>query len=168
MKSKIIALLGLLAIAGLIFALGWTKGAGSELARQKAVEHEQLRQAFEQGQALGTVRDRVVTEYVDRVKVVEKVGQTIVKEIPVYVSAEADRACAVPAGFVRVHDAAATGVPPPGPAGAADAAPAGIALSAVAGTVADNYTSCRATREQLISLQQYVQGYQQLTKAPAQ
>lgn len=167
MKSKIIAL-GFLAIAGLIFALGWSQGANSERARQKEVEHERLRLAFDQGKALGSVRDRVVTEYVDRVKVVERVGQAIVKEIPVYVSAEADRACSVPAGFVRVHDAAAAGVPPPGPAGAADAAPAGIALSAVAGTVADNYTSCRATREQLISLQQYMQGYQQLTKAPAQ
>jgi len=167
--NRIYGLLGLALIGALLFALGWVKGSSDELDKARQVEVKQLRQAFEQGQALGTVRDRVVTQYVDRVKVVEKVGQTIVKEIPVYVTAEADRACTVPAGFVRVHDAAAAGVPPPEPAGSADAAPAGIALSAVAGTVADNYTSCRAIREQLISLQEYLQEHDNLTnKAPAQ
>lgn len=155
-------------IAGLIFSIGWLNGASHEQANQKAQDEARLRAAFEQGQELGTVRDKVVTEYVERVKVVEKAGKTIIKEIPVYVTAEADRACTVPAGFVRVHDAAATGEPLPGPAGAADAAPAGIALSTVAGTVVDNYTSCRAIREQLIGLQSYVQEFQRLTKAPAQ
>ncbi|HFH4653106.1 hypothetical protein [Pseudomonas aeruginosa] len=157
------------ALGALLWAHGWLAGVASADESAQQAQREQLRQAFEQGQALGTVRDRVVTQYVDRVKVVEKVGQTIVKEIPVYVTAEADRACTVPAGFVRVHDAAAAGVPPPEPAGPADAAPAGIALSAVAGTVADNYTSCRAIREQLISLQEYLQEHDNLTKkAPAQ
>lgn len=157
------------ALGALLWAHGWLAGVASADESAQQAQREQLRQAFEQGQALGTVRDRVVTQYVDRVKVVEKVGQTIVKEIPVYVTAEADRACTVPAGFVRVHDAAAAGVPPPEPAGPADAAPAGIALSAVTGTVAENYTSCRATRERLISLQEYLQEYEKLTKkAPAQ
>ncbi|MOA25754.1 hypothetical protein D3C78_1464990 [compost metagenome] len=66
----------------------------------------------------------------------------------------------MPAGFVRLHDAAAGNLPPPDPAGAADEAPAGIALSAVAGTVAGNYTSCNANAEQLRQLQAYVQEHQ--------
>lgn len=153
----------LLALLGvLLYGVGFLHGADHEQKNAVQADNDRLRAAFEQGQALGVVRDRVVTQYVDRVNVVEKVGKTIIKEIPVYVTAEADRACAVPAGFVRVHDAAATGVPPPGPAGAADAAPAGIALSAVAGTVAENYTSCRAIREQLIGLQDYVRSFQAL------
>ncbi|MDO9602064.1 MAG: hypothetical protein Q7J02_07100, partial [Rhodocyclaceae bacterium] len=56
---------------------------------------------------------------------------------------------------VRLHDAAAAGRIPQA-AGAADALPAGIALSAAAGTVADNYQRCHENAEQLIALQEWV------------
>ncbi|MCR4465843.1 hypothetical protein [Burkholderia sp. SCN-KJ] len=95
---------------------------------------------------------KVVTQYVDRVQVVREKGNTIIKEVPVYVDREADRACVVPVGFVRVHDGAAANVPVGDP-GSADAAPSGIALSAVAATVAGNYTTCYENAEQLIALQ---------------
>ncbi|NPZ19527.1 hypothetical protein DZ956_022390 [Pseudomonas aeruginosa] len=151
-----------------LVACGFRLGVNHEQAKAKALDAAQLRQAFEQGQELGTVRERVVTEYVDRVEVVKEVGRTIIKEVPIYVSAEADRACTVNAGFVRLHDAAAAGVLPPDPAGAADARPAGIALSAVAETVAGNYTACHANTEQLNSLLELVRDYQARTgQAPA-
>ncbi|WP_423378162.1 hypothetical protein [Burkholderia sp. LMG 32019] len=95
---------------------------------------------------------KVVTQYVDRVQVVREKGDTIIKEVPVYVDREADRTCVVPVGFVRVHDGAAANVPVGDP-GSADAAPSGIALSAVAATVAGNYTTCHENAEQLIALQ---------------
>nr|WP_217442977.1 hypothetical protein [Burkholderia diffusa] len=95
---------------------------------------------------------KVVTQYVDRVQVVREKGDTIIKEVPIYVDREADRACVVPLGFVRVHDGAAANVPVGGP-GNADAAPSGVALSAVAATVAGNYTTCHENAEQLIALQ---------------
>ncbi|CAJ9992551.1 signal peptide protein [Burkholderia pseudomallei] len=95
---------------------------------------------------------KVVTQYVDRVQVVREKGDTIIKEVPVYVDREADRACVVPVGFVRVHDGAAANVPVGDP-GSADAAPSGVALSAVAATVAGNYTTCHENAEQLIALQ---------------
>lgn len=154
--TRLYGLLAVAVIAGLVYALGWLGGAGHELDRAKQLETKQLRQAFEQGQALGTVRDRVVTEYVDRVQVIEKTGRTIIKEVPVYVSEAADRACPVPAGFVRLHDAAAANVPPSGSAGPADERAAPVALSAVAATVAGNYTECHANAEQLRQLQAYV------------
>lgn len=154
--TRLYGLLAVVVIAGLVYALGWVGGAGHELDRAKQLETKQLRQAFEQGQALGTVRDRVVTEYVDRVQVIEKTGRTIIKEVPVYVSEAADRACTVPAGFVRLHDAAAANVPPSGSAGPADERAAPVALSAVAATVAGNYTECHANAEQLRQLQAYV------------
>lgn len=100
---------------------------------------------------------QVVTKYVDRVQVVRGKGDTIIKEVPVYVDRESDRACTVPVGFVRVHDAAAANVQVGDP-GSTDAAPAGIALSAVAGTVADNYTTCHENAEQLIALQARLRG----------
>jgi len=95
-----------------------------------------------------------VTQYVDRVQTIREKGDTIIKEVTRYVPAQADAACVVPLGFVRLHDAAAAGaVPDPG-AGDADAAPSGVALSAVAGTVAANYTGSHANNEQLSTLQQ--------------
>lgn len=95
-----------------------------------------------------------VTQYVDRVQTIREKGDTIIKEVTRYVPAQADAACLVPLGFVRLHDAAAAGtVPNPG-AGDADAAPSGVALSAVAGTITGNYTDSHANREQLSTLQQ--------------
>lgn len=94
-----------------------------------------------------------VTEYVDRVQTIRVKGDTIIKEVPRYVTVQADAACTVPVGFVRLHDAAATGgVLDPG-AGDSDAAPSGVALSAVGSTVAGNYTASHANAEQLSALQ---------------
>ena len=105
------------------------------------------------GEAQATVK--VVTQYVDRVRVVREKGETIIKEVPVYVPVQADAACSINRGFVRLHDAAATGELPE-PARDADATAAGIALSAVAGTVAANYQSCHENAEQLRALQEWV------------
>lgn len=146
--------------AGLIFCAGCLFGSWYETRDAQQVAAEQLRQAFEQGQALGTVRDKIVTEYVDRVQVITERGQTIIQKVPVYVSAEADAACTVNAGFVRLHDAAAHALPAPEPSGAADDAPAGIALSAVGATTAANYAACNANAEQLTQLQELVRQYQ--------
>ena len=99
--------------------------------------------------------DHIVVQYVDRVQVVHDIGATLTKEIPVYVTAHADARCVVPVGFARVHDAAAAGVLPGAP-GAADAQPSSLALSAVAGTVVDNYTTCHTTAAQLTALQDWV------------
>lgn len=99
---------------------------------------------------------RVVTEYVDRVQLVRERGATIVKEVPVYVTTTADAACTVPVGFVHIHDAAASGNAPTGPAGDPDAPAAGLALSAVAETTAANYATCHATVAQVIGLQALV------------
>ncbi len=94
-----------------------------------------------------------VTRYVDRVETIRIKGDTLIKEIPRYVTPQADASCTVPVGFVRLHDAAAGNLLDPG-AGDADAAPSGLALSTVAGTVAQNYTDSHANAEQLIKLQE--------------
>lgn len=153
----------MLTVATALVAIGYRLGVDHEQALAQELERSQLRQAFEQGQALGTVRDRVVTEYVDRVQVIEKQGKTIIERVPVYVSEKADRACVVPAGFVRLHDAAAHALPAPEPAGAADEAPTGVGLSAVASTTAGNYEKCNANADQLKSLQELLRQHELIT-----
>ncbi|MCL4778931.1 MAG: hypothetical protein KJ049_01970 [Gammaproteobacteria bacterium] len=148
-------LLALAALAVALIGFGWVKGAGHVQARWDAAVQQQSLQtaAVRERQAQATVK--VVTEYVDRFRVVREKGDAIVKEVPVYVPVEADAACTINRGFVRLHDAAAAGELPK-PAGDADAPAAGLALSAVAGTVAGNYQSCHENAEQLRALQAWV------------
>ncbi len=138
-----------------LIGFGWIKGAGHVQAQWDAAVQQQTLQAVavRERQAQATVK--VVTQYVDRIRVVREKGDTIIKEVPVYVSVQAGAACTINRGFVRLHDAAAAGELPKS-ARDADAAPAGIALSAVAGTVAANYQTCFETAEQLRVLQAWV------------
>jgi len=148
----------LLALAALGLALvgfGWVKGAGHVQAQWDTAVQQQALQVATVGEEQAQATVEVVTQYVDRVRVVREKGDTIIKEVPVYVPVQADAACTINRGFVRLHDAAAAGELPK-PARDTDAAAAGIALSAVAGTVATNYQTCRETAEQLRALQTWV------------
>ena len=148
-------LLALTLLSAALVGFGWVRGASHvQAAWDAAAVKESLTAArVRQRQADSTVK--VVTQYVDRVRTVREAGDTIIKEVPTYVTAQSDAACTLDHGFVRLHDAAAQGVIPD-PAGPADAAPAGIALSTAAATVASNYTRCRENAEQLTALQDWV------------
>lgn len=148
-------LLALAALGLTLVGFGWIRGASHVQAQwDTAVQQQALTvAAIRERQAQATVK--VVTEYVDRVRIVREKGDTIIKEVPVYVPVQADAACTINRGFVRLHDAAAAGELPE-PAGDADAAAAEIALSAVAGTVAANYRICHENAEQLRALQAWV------------
>jgi hypothetical protein len=119
----------------------------AKATQQRAVAEVQARQSE------ATVR--VVTKYVDRVQVVRERGDTILKEVPIYVPVQADAACTVHRGFVSLHDAAAAGELPTAPGGA-DAPAEGLALSAVAATVVTNYQTCHENAEQLKALQDWI------------
>lgn len=143
------AVLTLLAAAG---GGAWLTGryrAAQQRATDAEAEVASLRMQLDNTEASVVT----VTHYVDRVQTIQVKGDTIIKEIPRYVPAQADAACTVPVGFVRLHDAAATGALLDPGAGDADASPSGLALSAIAGTVAGNYTASRANAEQLSALQ---------------
>ncbi len=148
-------LLALAALGLTLVGFGWVKGAGHVQAQWDATVQQQAMQAaaVREEQAQATVE--VITEYVDRVRVVREKGDTIIKEVPIYVPVQADAACTINRGFVRLHDAVAAGALPE-PARDTDAAAAGIALSTVAATVATNYQTCHETAEQLRALQTWV------------
>lgn len=152
-----------LAAAGLLLAVlagggFWLyhAGAASVQARWDAQQRADAMAAQVQVDKSQLVSQMVVDHYIDRVKVVMAQGAVITKEIPVYVTPQADARCTVPVGFVRLHDAAVQGGTLPAAPGAAVDAPSGLALSAVAGTVAGNYGLCRATAERLSALQEWV------------
>lgn len=147
-----------LAVAALAVALigfGWNKGADHVQAQWDAATQKQTLQAtaVRQRQAEATVK--VVTQYIDRVRIVREKDETIIKEVPVYVPVQADAACTINRGFVRLHDAAAAGELPEA-ARDADATAAGLALSTVATTVTANYQTCHENAEQLRALQTWI------------
>lgn len=163
MKAIVGWVLAALIALGAYGVLLYSMGADAERSKALKLDNARLSAAFEQGQALGTVKEKVVTEYVDRIVTIYKAGATITKEVPVYVSKAADAACVVTNGFVRLHDASAANVPVSGGPRVTDDAGSGVALSAVAGTINDNYTDCHANAEQLTKLQAWARGSHAIT-----
>ncbi|ARV24860.1 hypothetical protein [Xanthomonas citri] len=153
MVTRLIILLALIAV--LVGGCVWQE-------RRVSTARTERKQALDAKAAAIAERDsarastKTIVEYVDRVQIVREAGATITREVPIYVTQKADAACAIPAGFVRLHDAAATGNPAGPPTGDPDAPAAGITLSGIAGTIADNYTSCHATAAQLSALQDWI------------
>ena len=87
--------------------------------------------------------------------------RTIVKKVPVYVSAKSDSACVVPWGAVRLLDAAASGatldhvraaIAP----GRPDDAPSDVTLSEAVTLLAENLGAARQNADQLSRLQKAV------------
>ena len=160
-------LLAIALLAVVLIGFGWAKGAvhvqdqwDTAVAKQEAQDA-----GVRVRQAEATVK--VVTQYVDRIRVIREKGDVIIKEVPKYVTPEADARCTVNTGFVRLHDAAAANEVPAAP-GIADASPAGIALSAVAETVADNYQRCHENAAQLTALQDLVREWERIANDGAQ
>ena len=149
--NRAVAIVVLLAVvAGLSWWATDSNNAAVDRADKAETTAGELRTQLNNAKA-ATV---TVTQYVDRERVISLKGDTIIKEVPRYVPAQADAACVVPRGFVRLHDAAAAGTVPDPDTGDADAAASGLALSAVASTIAGNYTDSHANSEQLSTLQQ--------------
>lgn len=157
---------------GLAFAGGWTSRGWKEAAGD-------LKQAHADTKAVTAVVGKtqaaaVATEDVGRTVEIRReaarvITREILKEVPVYVTVEADRQCDVPVGFVRLHDAAAQGTAPAFPDGAGQSpdAPSGVELSTVAATVADNYGVARDLREQVLGWQAWYAAQVEAWNTPA-
>ena len=140
----------------------YAKGRADQLSADRAATAKAVK-----AQAAST--QRIATQ--DRAAQVRirTVTRTLIQRIPLYVTPEADQRSFIPRGFVWLHDDAAAGRAPGGDrAGSTDGAAAGVGpaaveadadsglrLSDVAATVVTNYGVCRATRQQLLDLQQW-------------
>ncbi len=156
-------LFGILLVALALAAFGWVKG--NEHGTQKLIDYQgaQAAAAVKIVAAQGAVTTRVEGRVRERIRIVREAGETIVKEVPNHVTPEADAACAVNRGFVRLHDAAAAGQIP-GPPALGDGAAGSVALSAVATTVVHNYATALLWREQLLGCQAWIRGQQAIAQ----
>ena len=117
-----------LALAALVAASagwGYTRGASSVQDRWDAERGRQQIAVAVVRQKQAEVTERVVTQYVDRVRVVEHAADAVIREVPVYVKDHCEPDGRLPAGVRWVLNAAAcAGRCPVDPAGDADGAAA--------------------------------------------
>lgn len=108
------------------------------------------------------VTTKVVTQYVDRIKVVKEKGDTIIQKVPVYVTVKDDSRCIVNTGFVRLWNSA-NQMSVPGAPNSTDGQPSEVVLSDIATQHGKESTVCIGTETQLNSLQQWIKEQQSLS-----
>ncbi len=143
-KFAAIALAVILALWG-VHHVGYSVGIKANEARHvKALEKAQKRvlEAEKQGRDI-TDRERAKLALANQK--IDTLTNQLRKELPRYVSPQADRRCTIPAGYVLLRNAAGTGEPPiPGPSGQSLDADSGLALSALAENDIENGRSFQA------------------------
>lgn len=149
-------------------SVGWVVHYGGKrfdagVAKARAEYAEQLEQdriaAAYRDLERRKVTEKIVTQYVDRVRVVREKAKEIVRNVYVQVPADA---CPIDGSFRILHDRA-TGLQAgavPDAAGRVDGTPVDVATAAA--TVAENYGACTENAETLIGLQGWVRGQSEL------
>jgi len=86
---------------------GYTRGASSVQDRWDLATAEQSSAVAFVRQRQAEVTERVVTQYVDRVRVIEREADAVIREVPVYVQDRCEPDGRLPAGVRWVLNAAA-------------------------------------------------------------
>ena len=154
-KNAIVSVIVVMALAGVYF-----KGRHDVNVEWKLEKAEIAAENAKKKAAAGVVTTKIITEYVDRVKVVKQKGDTVTIYVTKWLTPESDSKCMVPNNFVSLHNAAASN----GVAVESDNNDSKIKLSDVAKTVTTNYTSYYEVKEQLTSLQKWIREQQKVYK----
>ena len=138
-----------------LFGYGWYKG--DEHGKEKLTNYKiaQANIAAKIVVKQQKVTTEVVTKYIHDVKTIRIRGATIIKEVPIYVTTQADNRCTINNGFVRVWNGSITGSVPPTP-GPANDSPSDTKLSDVAIAHAKEVEQYNETAERLKALQEWV------------
>ena len=138
-------------IAATLFSAGLYVGHKWGVSACYEATIEAQRHTIETGIKQAVVSDKTVTEYVDRVQIVQGKSREIIKEVKVYVKDDSNTYLS--GGFRLLHDSAVNNELPD-PARIVDEAP--VSVADVAETVARNYGICEETKTTLQALQSWV------------
>lgn len=142
------------AAAGAIWLLGDLHGTRVEGEKHVAYVAKEALASMKITQAQAKVITVTQVEVQTKIQKVYVQGEKIETVVHDLIVPGDDAVFRVNAGFVRIANAAWSGVPP-GPATSADREPAAVPLSAVGDTEVHNATSCRAWREQALGWRQF-------------
>ncbi len=100
--------LGAIALAVVAFGFAcWWQGAEHAEDKAEARRQAELAVMFRHAQELAKRADEITLVYLTQTRTVREKGNTIIREVPKYVTAKDDAACVVPAGAIRLLNAAA-------------------------------------------------------------
>lgn len=155
----VIAIALAVCLSGVSGLAGW-KVRDADYQRHLKADARAALEASEGARATEAKNEKTATDIgrqVEEAKTeIQIVTRTLIKEVPIHVTAQADAHCVVPLGFVRLHDAAATGGPAPSYAsGESPDQASGVELSGVVSSVTDNYGYTRELEAQVISWQEW-------------
>ena len=145
----------LAAATALIYASGYAKGKEAEVNHQAVLREQAQQKGIKQEQQAAAVTQQIDAKHASAVAEQRVVYRNIEKEVVRYVTKTEHPACTLPTGWVRLHDAAATGQVPSAP-GESDGQASGATADDALGVVTRNYETCHATRQQLIYLQNWI------------
>lgn len=106
---------------------------------------------------IANVKEKIVTKYIDRVKVITKKEYIYREQATNNVPDRTE----LSNGWVSLHDDAATGRDADSTR-SSDATGSGVAANQALAVVTENYAACHANAEQLTSLQEYVREVQRV------
>lgn len=134
-----------------VFIFGYMKGSAVAETRIAEFAAKESKAALELEKESAKISTRVVTQYVDKVRVIkekEYVYRDIIKDS---VPSQYD----LSSGWVYTHDISAS-AGDADPARASDETPSGIKDNKALETIAGNYAICQANAEQLTALQAWI------------
>jgi hypothetical protein len=144
----------------LAWSVGYLQGRGAVRAQFDAYKSAQAREAAERAVQGERVVTKIEVRYRDRIKVVESAAERVVREIPVYVTAEGERGCTLPRGYVWLHDRAFGGDQAAGPAPELPDAPSATTLARAAEVSAANAAALFACHERVRGWEAFYAGVQ--------
>lgn len=143
--------IGTILMIGSVYLYG---GYGTEMKWR--AEAEKLKADMDRKVALSEKNSKqIITKYVTKTKVIKEKGDVIIKEVPKFITKDADAKCIIPKSFVMLHDSAAKNEVPDSSKGIDETA-SGVKLSTVGETVTINYNNYHQLSEQLKALQDWV------------
>lgn len=149
--------LGSLLLIASVYLYG---GYGTEMKWR--AEAAKLKADMDRKIALSETKSKeVVTKYVTKTKVIKEKGDVIIKEVPKYITKDADANCVVPKSFVLLHDSAAKNEVPDASKGV-DGTASGTKLSTIGETITINYNNYHQLSERLKALQDWVSSQERI------
>lgn len=154
-KYAIAALAVILILLG-VRHMGYSAGVKHEQAAYAKALEKAEKKAAETKTKSDTITAKAEEQHVQTVEKIRTVTKTLIQEVPYAVPSYPTRA-SLSIGFVRLHDAAATGLPGlSDPAGRPDAEASGIDDAALSRAVIANYETCRINSEAVTAWQSWV------------
>ena len=149
--------IGTILLIGSVYLYG---GYGTEMKWR--AEAAKLKADMDRKIALSEKNSKqIVTKYVTKTKVIKEKGDVIIKEVPKFITKDADANCVVPKSFVLLHDSAAKNEVPDSSKGI-DGTASGTKLSSIGETITINYNNYHQLSERLKALQDWVSSQERI------